>query len=826
MRNLTKMILIAALAILGGTSAKAARQDISEIKGTVLDRNNSDPLGWVTVALMNPGDSTVIAGTTTDEKGCYTLQAPMGKYLLMATYIGYRDWSKTVEIRAQRTEMPAIYLEEDAELLAGASVTGRVKLVEMKLDKVVMNVSQSAFAQGSNALDLIKKAPGVTIDKDGNVKLNGKSVQVWIDGRPSYLSGKSLEALLRSTNGESIERFELMEHPSAKYDAEGQGGIINIKTKRNALSGFNGTLGADGGGMYFGSIEKFLPHETSYANLGYRTAKTNTFLNAYQGIYGVAIDMDIENLMDQDGIPYSIVSKSLQNDTYKNYQIRLGNDWFVNSRNTLGFIVNFPGAHDVLTSDRDHNATTQTLGSTILERAEAENRNDVRASQMNGNLNWTHIFDEARGSEITFNLDYYRNSTTTTNDLKTYTQTPGSDAFIPSTRLTDSDNDVDIYSAKADYEGVVFKSARLEAGAKWALSKTGNYTQRTETGPAATNHLTEFRYREHIGAAYFSLAAQFGSKWSAKAGLRGEYTNSLGDWISVGDKTERGYFNLFPTAFVGFTSSEKLRFGLSYTRRISRPAYMQLSPVENYIDAHTYTIGDPDIQPSYTDAVSLSAGFGGYFSFAAAYSHERDMFCQLPAFKENGDQFLTWSNYGKENTAVLNFSITELPLFKWLTWTMNANGMYKDSFTEGIGKNSGWTFLGYSCFTAIIPKDWKIQLDGNCHSPMVWGYYRIKSAYEMNLAVKKTMLDDRLTLSLTLDDVLNSTCTNLDCFGFGDSTIKGSMISSYIGQKYYCRKFHVGLSWRFGKARQARVRNVGNIEEASRISGGSGFGGK
>jgi hypothetical protein len=109
---------------------------------------------------------------------------------------------------------------------------------------------------------------------------------------------------------------------------------------------------------------------------------------------------------------------------------------------------------------------------------------------------------------------------------------------------------------------------------------------------------------------------------------------------------------------------------------------------------------------------------------------------------------------------------------------------------------------------------------------MVWGYYRIKSAYEMNLAVKKTMLDDRLTLSLTLDDVLNSTCTNLDCFGFGDSTIKGSMLSSYIGQKYYGRKFHVGLSWRFGKARQARVRNVGNIEEASRISGGSGFGGK
>lgn len=121
-------------------------------------------------------------------------------------------------------------MSEDTQMIAGATVTERVKLIEMKIDKLVMNVSQSAFAQGSNVLDLIRKAPGVTIDKDGNVTLNGKKVQVWIDGRPSYLDGKGLEALLRSTPGSSIDKFELMEHPSAKYDAEGQGGIINIKT--------------------------------------------------------------------------------------------------------------------------------------------------------------------------------------------------------------------------------------------------------------------------------------------------------------------------------------------------------------------------------------------------------------------------------------------------------------------------------------------------------------------------------------------------------------------------------------------------------------------
>jgi iron complex outermembrane recepter protein len=817
-----KMILIALLAILGGTSANAARQNLSEIRGSVID-TDGNPVGWATVALMTQSDSVIVAGSTCDKNGSYILKVPVGQYLMTASLIGFHDWSQIVEIADNQVEMPPIILSEDAEMLAGASITERVKLVEMKVDKVVVNVAQSAFAQGSNAFELIRKAPGVTIDKDGNVKLNGKSVQVWIDGRPSYLDGKSLEALLRSTNGESIERFELMEHPSSKYDAEGQGGIINIKTRRSLLSGFNGTLGADGGGMYFSDIDKFLLHETAYANLNFKTRKTNTFLNAYQGIYDNVVNMDIENRMDQAGVPYSIVSKSLQNDRYKACQLRLGSDWFVDERNTVGFIVNFPGARDRLFSDRAHNLTVQTLGDTELERAEAISDNDVRASQVNGNLNWTHSFEESGTSDLTVNLDYYRNSTTTVNNLQAYTQTCGAGDWVQSTRLTDSGNDVDIYSAKADYQGTVSNFARLEAGAKWALSVTGNRTVRTETGPEAEDNLTEFNYREHIGAAYFSLAAQFGPKWSAKAGLRGEYTNSLGDWISAGDRTERSYFDLFPTAYIGFVPSAGLRFGISYTRRISRPSYMQLSPVERYIEAHTYTIGDPEIQPSYTDVVGLNAGFGQHFSVSTSYSSEKDMFCQLPALKENGDQFLTWSNFGSQKTTVLNFSIAELPVTKWLSWTLSTTGLYVDAETEGISNNSGLSFTGYSCFTAILPKDWKIQLDGQYSSPMAWGYYRLRSVYLMNLGIRKMMLDNRLTLSINLDDILNSNCTDLDCFGFGNSTVKGSMISSYIGQKYHGRKLHIGLSWSFGQARQSRSRNVGNIEEASRIGAGANF---
>ena len=318
-----RLVVIAIAAILGGATASAARQNAAEIKGIVCDKSTGEPLGWTTVALMRP-DSTLAAGATCDDKGAYSLQAAPGEYIIKASLIGYKDIFRNEKIVSGLNEIEPLNMSEDTQMIAGATVTERVKLIEMKIDKLVMNVSQSAFAQGSNALDLIRKAPGVTIDKDGNVTLNGKKVQVWIDGRPSYLDGKGLEALLRSTSGSSIDKFELMEHPSAKYDAEGQGGIINIKTKRNALSGLNGEIGTDDGGMYFGETGRFLMRENVNGSLSYRTAKTNTFVSAYQGIYDMDIDMNIDNKLTRDGVPFRILARSLQKDRYRNWQVRFG----------------------------------------------------------------------------------------------------------------------------------------------------------------------------------------------------------------------------------------------------------------------------------------------------------------------------------------------------------------------------------------------------------------------------------------------------------------------------------------------------------------------
>ena len=807
-------LMTALIAMICDFSLSAKRQDITEIHGTVVESGSGEALGWATVALMN-ADGSLAAGTSCDEQGHFTLTAAPGTYSLGVSFIGFKERREEMAVKGQRMELGKITLEAEDTQLTGSVVTSREKLIEMKMDRLVMNLGQSAFAQGSDAMELIRKAPGITVDKDGNIKLNGKAVSVWIDGRPSYLDGKALEALLRGTSGDSIDKFEIMAHPSAKYDAAGQGGIINIKTKKNILAGLNGSLGANGGGMYFSEFEKFLAQGSGWANLSYRTAKTNTFLNLSGGYTQTGMDMNLINEIDREGgHVYRQDSDSRLQMRLGNYDVKFGNDWFIDKKNTLGFIVTVPGSYSSMFSERGANNTFQSMDGVRFDESESIISTPDRRNQANANLNYTHIFDESRNAELTANLDYYRNNSKSSNLQSSWNRADESEEWQEARRDILSDNIIDIYSAKADYQTALWKVAMLETGVKWAMSNTGNEMSRTETGLPESG--TSFTYREHIGAAYASLAAQLGAKWSAKIGLRGEYTNSFGDWKSKGTQTRRSYFDLFPTIFVGFNPTEKWRLSASYTRRITRPNYNQLNPVETYVDAHNGIVGNPEIQPEYNDGVSLQFGFGQHLSWFAGYDYTASMIAQIPTFRENGDELLVWSNFGKRHMASMGFSVAELPLAKWLAWTLNLAGLY----VKNIGMTANYVnskpfFNAYTCLTFMLPKDWKIQIDGYYASPFSWGNFISRNQYFMNLAVKKNLLDNRLNLSLKVNDLLRSSATNLDMFG-----VPG-VRQSYIGQKYYSQSVTLGLSWNFGTAQNGRRRNVGNLEEIGRVGSNS-----
>lgn len=789
----------------------AAAQEIKTVSGKVYEQASQMALEFATVALRQ-ADSTVVAGCMTSNDGSFTLSAPKGTYMLEVSMVGFV--SQTMEVTLPASKI--IYLDEDKEMLAAASVTGRQKLVDVKLDKLVMNIGQSAFSQGSNALELIKKAPGVTIDKDGNVMLNGKQVSVWIDGRPAYLDGESLRAYLRSTSGESIDKFELMEHPSAKYDAAGQGGIINIKTKRNFAAGFNGSLGFDAGGMYFGGdLDDFYGNASAWANLAYRGKKTNTFVNIYGGDYNMALLLSTDTEQNLPGSTFTLNTSGIQNFTFRNYQVKAGNDWFIDNKNTIGFIFTLPGNWQKQISDPAHNWSVTSIGGVPVEKTTSAIDNFSRDRRLTGNLNYTHIFDEARSAEMTVNLDWYRSGDMSHNKLYNDVTNCATGELSKTDKIIMADNMVNIYSAKLDYQTVLWKKAMLEAGAKWATSITDNDTRRTETGVPAENTL--FTYTENIGAAYASLAGQFG-KWTLKAGLRGEYTKSVGDWKSINDRTERQYFNVFPTVYVGFNPSEKMRYSLSYTRRIQRPGYFILNPVEQYLDAHTYTLGNPDILPEYSDGITFSTGFGRFVNISLGADFATKVMTQVPELLPNGDQLLRWDNFGKANDAYLAIGMTSVPVFKWLDWTAQLTGLYMHSVSAMQDYDTdSFTFQAYTCLSFKLPKDWKIDWDGRYTSSMRYTYMQVQPQWQSDIAAKKQLLGGKMTLTLKVDDIFRSNSQNLKM-----DTLGGA--KSFLVQKYYNQSAQVGLSWNFGQAHQTRYRKVGDLEEASRVGGGGGGG--
>lgn len=809
----------------------------TRISGKVLDKANNDPIPFATVRVLG-ADSAIVAGSIADADGVFVMAIDQpGNYLLNLTFLGYDPYSHTITISgSDPIDLGTFYMEQDeAVMLNAVEITAKAPLIEQKMDKLVMNVSQSAFAQGNNALDLLRKAPGVSIDKDGNVQLNGQAVEVWIDGRPSHLDGKSLEALLRSTDGTSIEKIEIIANPSAKYDAQGQGGIIDIKSKRTFAQGFNGTLSANAGGMGFNrNLDMLGPKKTFYftqdvnLNLNYRTEKTNTFLNISESTMPMGVDVNSSTTSEH----FTQLSQSYYDAMISSRTLKLGNDWFIDDKNTLGFIFTMPMSGMFQDADTDCNRSFQQIDGYTTQRVNSYASTEFDNRQYMGNINYTHTFNPQKMAEMTANLDYMHNVQISDNVLENYYKffpilAKGSSLLLKDNMALHSDNVVDIYSAKVDYQSLVFGMFMMEAGAKWAFSKTDNTLDRimghtyADDSTRAEHTIMPFDYREHIGAGYATLATQI-KQWTAKVGLRGEYTYAYNTSNSV----KQNYFNLFPTVFVGYTSTDmKKRVNLSYTRRIQRPNYSQLNPFRNYIDAHTANEGNPDLQPCFSDNLALSAGFGQYFTLFATYVSNKDVITVTPQIDlTTGEQILRSDNFGRMEFLGGGFTLAELSLGKAFTLLLNASAYdirnsapSTPSMVVGAeGSDEPYethSFFGslYGCLTWNLPAAWKLQFDVQASTPVSSGYIRVSSSFVSGISVKKTALDGRLIFSAGFNDIFRTMSNDF-------IIIAAPGVESSYQQQYLMQRVKVGLQWNFGAAQKPlKHRNVGTFDEAGRV---------
>lgn len=835
-----KFRLLAICTVILCSAFCAPLQAQSRINGRILDAKQNEPLPFATMAVLT-ADSSVLTGAVADENGQFTLELK-GKNGQLASFscIGYTTEYRNLNELKSPVE---VALKPTATMLEAVQVTAKAPVIEQQMDKLVMNVAQSAFAQGNNAEDLLKKAPGVSIDKDGNVKLNGQAVAVWIDGRPSQLDGKSLQALLKATDGNSIDKIEVMANPSAKYDAEGQGGIINIKTKHNFMQGFNGSLNANAAGMGFHrDLEMMKPLNEFYfnqevsLNLNYRSKKTNSFLQVTENTNELGVDVISKTDLNSQNVNFLQKTVSRYNANVRTLMLKLGNDWFINDKNTLGFIVTLPWVHMLQGADTNGNRSYQQVGNNVSQQAMSFAQSEFNFTQYMGNLNYTHTFDAAKQSELTANLDYVRFTNNSGNPVYNYYLKPsqqlywrGDSIFKTEKMDINSDRTVDIYSAKVDWQSIVMKMFMMEAGAKWAMAKTDNTEKRSEVlnGITTFDNNNHFDYTENISAVYATLAGMIPGGFTAKIGLRGEYTYAFNNLRTI----EQNYFDVFPTAYVGWNSKNMMkRLGLSYTRRIQRPNYSQLNPFEYFIDAHTSNTGNPNLKPSYGHMLNLNAGFGQYVTLNATFMYNNDVIGFTPQIDPiTGDQKLYADNIGENILYGGSATLSELPLGKMLSLTMSAQLYDVNSKTPNTILLAGMPntatandvhslfVRGYGCLTLILPKDWKLQLDGYVTSPITQGYMHIGWRYSTNFAVKKTALDGRLVASLSLNDIFR---TENNSFGI---YMNGTEVSVY-DQTQLQQTVKVGLQWNFGTAQKPlKHRKVGELEEASRTANTTGI---
>lgn len=817
MKRIITLLLLFSISIVAFAEVE---QNKAVLYGSIVDKETQESLPFATV-LICQSDSSIIASVTCGNDGAYKIDnITFGEYLIKVSLIGYKDIEKNINIKDKVLELPTIEMEADVNLLNEVVVTGKRPLLEQKIDKLIMNVSEVISARGGNSIDLLRRAPGVMIRANGDIFLNGNKVDIWIDGRPSYLTGKNLESLLLSTNASTVDKIEIMAHPSAKYDAKGSGGIINIKTKKNFFKGFNGTLSGSYGGMYY---DKYVQTANGSVNLGYRSNKTNTVL-----MYSPRYEENVSGIRSRVILDKEANREQLFNADYlsKNtsHSYKLGNDWFIDDKNVLGVIVQ--GLHKNNSQKYINGSYTDTyVNGGLINRIQNEKDNSDNFDNITANLNYSHIFNKNKGKKIEFDTYYSRynlkESVFQTNTMLNPIQ------LAPGMFNSDLSQQLHVATVKIDYEQYFWKSGMLEAGGKWSMTNTDNDEARkdfiSDNWIDNTDLSNEFKYNEQIGALYVSVAKMFNRKWTAKLGGRVEYTYSYGDWKTIKETTSKNYINFFPNLYIGYTPYANLRFSFSYARRIERPSFNQLNPFRRYVDANTAIEGNPGIEPQFVDQLTLNVGYKTFLNVTALYFHTTDLILQNPILDpNNGNTLIYWSNLGSQNMIGCNISISEYSILNWMKLNASLFASYNTNRvkteTGNILNNNGFMSTANASLSFLLPKTWTIEFGVNYQGKVPWGYFEILPQYYFFGGITKNLLDNKATLTLNINDIFRTQNTKLKIID------QNGFAYNNVTQYHNNQKVILSFTYRFGKMKASKRADIDNKEDTRRIGKSSSIG--
>lgn len=810
--KLIKYTAILLFSILSFGHFTFAQQIGAQVHGSVFGPEN-EPAMYSTIVLLNK-DSVLVSGTLSQPDGIFVIEKIVpGDYFVQIRSIGFKTYT-TGKLSFKQNEklvMEKITLAPDNTVLKEAVAVGRKAMVEVHADKMVYNVSASPNASGNNGLELISKAPGIIVDMDKNIILQGKSgVQIYINGRPSRLSGNDLTNFLESLRSENIESMDIITNPSSKYDAEGTAGIINVVLKKNTSLGFNGNAtGSFSQGTYSRS--------SVGTSLNYSGNKINLFTSL--SLSDNNWQNDFSEKTFQSGYLLDKNSKSANNSKAVNFSG--GMDYTINPEQSLSIDGR------ILINKRDNRLRSNTG---VFDTTDFVNGEILRAQVLDKlpsenyilNASYRNAISKTSNLSADFSFGKY-SSSKNTRQPNDYLDAVSGTILRTLNKEYDAKTQIDLWSFKTDYEKK-YKKISLSTGAKYSYVTTGNqlafYNIENSVPIFDKTRSNDFNYLEKVAALYFILNANPSEKLMINAGLRMENTSSLGklesEVASDDNEVSRNYTDLFPTLGISFDDKKNNAISLSYGRRITRPNYQDLNPFESRMSELSAWKGNPFLKPNYIDNFLVSYSFKKKLVISNNYSITHDFFATIFEISEKKGNVLIPRNMQKATNNGLSVSYP-IRIIKW--WDLSS--FFNYNFETYKGDLNGTKIdLKASTYNLRLQNNFQLpaavimELTYSLNSPWIWrGSVNVDGFSGFNLGVKKEFLERKLLVQLSANDIFNTMSDYHYKSNYGGMKVDG--VISFDNQRA-----GISATYKFGnqKVKTRKKGKSGIDDELNRIS--------
>ena len=803
------------------------------VKGKIVDAGGS-ALDFVNVVVISKSDNGAVYGAISDEKGHFAVEGvPAGDYWFEVKFVGYQSVKKEVTIKSLNEEVKIgqIVLREDAKLLGEVEVVGQASQMRFDIDKKVFNVDQNLAASGASASEMLQGIPSVDVDNEGNVSLrNSSSVEVWINGKPSGLTEENRAQILEQMPAGSIEAVEIITNPSAKFSPEGTAGIINLVMKKDRKAGYYGSV--SGGGMY--NIGSPAPGANLGANFNYNSGLVDFYVN-----FGVRyMNHESNNYTDRysfERLPmdsytdvreqwgdtlFHLNTLSANRSQFLGLFGRMGADFHITKKSTIGISVMGHGgtnnSKNLNTYTREDWATMDTI---IYER---ENQQGGMRPSYSVSLDYAYEIDP-KGSEVRTSIEYSGHNRSGDYIYKQRALQGYSPEYTQIQRQNGHNQNVNY---KLDYTQKIGQTQKVEAGlyGSWqqrlAPSRAWNL-EGEDNSYSRLIQFNDFNYEEWIAAMYATYGAKFGP-FSMSLGLRGEYTNTFVrtrdvEEESAWEESRRGYFQVYPTAFLSYAFPNNHELQANYTRRINRPRGRQINSFRDMSDSTNISFGNPLLDPEISSAVELNylKTWDNHAISAGLYYRFSDNAIERVRYLDNNVMFSTFENVSLRQSAGLEI-VAKNKVTKWLNLTTTVNCYYAamdsvfyDTDLDGeldllypFQQSFSWNARLMANF--LIPMGWSAQLTGMYRSADVVAQGKMNSQYVVDLGVRKSFLDRKLNLALSIRDLLNSRRWA--------NTTWGDNFWQYSSHEPRGTMFSLSLTYNFGNMRAKKQRPQGGMD--------------